>query len=73
MSVDIIPVLQNRSRSLLERYPEWRTVFVLGALVLFVIAAALPAEERPGVKPVSPCELMASNDPLLKVIAPLHP
>jgi hypothetical protein len=70
MSVDIIPVLQKRSRSLLERYPEWRTVFVLAALVLFVVAAALPAEERQGTEMVSPCELMASKDPLVKAIAP---
>ena len=72
MSVDIIPVLRKRSRSLLERHSEWRTVLVLGALVLFVVAAALPAEERSGAEMVSPCEVMASNDPLLKAIAP-HP
>ena len=73
MSVDIIPVLRKRSRSLMERHPEWRTAFVLGALALFVIAAALPAEERSSAKPVSPCEVMASNDPLLKAIVPNHP
>ena len=73
MSEDIIPELRKRSRSLLERHTEWRTVFVLGALVLIVAAAALPAEEQPGAKLVSPCEVMASNDPLLKVLAPECP
>ena len=73
MSVDIIPVLRKRSRSLLVRHPEWRTAFVLGAFVLFVVAADLPGYERHGTKPVSPCEVMASNDPLLKAIAPICP
>jgi hypothetical protein len=73
MSVDIIPVLRKRSRSLLERHPEWRTAFILGSLVLFVVAAALPAKEERVAKMASPCEVMTSNDPVLKALAPHCP
>ena len=73
MSVEIIPVLQKRSRSLLERHPGWRTAFILGALVLLVVAAALPVEEGRVAEMTSPCEVMASDDPLLKAIAPHCP
>ncbi|MCW1884229.1 hypothetical protein OKA04_05765 [Luteolibacter flavescens] len=70
MSVDIIPVLRKRSRTLLERHPEWRTAFILGSLVLFVAAAALPAEGRHGGECAYPCQVMLSDDPLLEAIAP---
>ena len=73
MSVDIIPVLQKRSHSLLERQPEWRTAVILGSLVLFVVAAALPAKDERVAGMASPCEVMNSSDPLLKAIAPLCP
>ena len=73
MSVDIIPVIRMRSRSLLERHPEWRTAFILASLVLLVVAAALPAKEERVAGMASPCELMKSNDPLLKAIAPHCP
>ncbi|MCW1923983.1 hypothetical protein OKA05_15555 [Luteolibacter arcticus] len=73
MSVDIIPVLRKRSFSFLERRPEWRTAFLLGSLVLFAVAAAFPKENGPALEIVSPCKLMASNDPLLDAIAPKNP
>lgn len=71
MSAEIIPVLRMQRRSWPERHPEWRTAFLLAALVLFVLAAAMPAEHRAHpVKPVSPCHLIVAKDPLLKAIAP---
>ena len=72
MSAEIIPVLRKRRRSWPERHPEWRIAFLLAALVLFVLAAALPPEGRwlPGT-PVGPCHLIVAKDPLLKAIAPL--
>jgi hypothetical protein len=72
MSAEIIPVLRKRRWAWPERHPEWRTAFLLAALVLFVIAAALPAEDgRQHGNPVTPCHLIVAKDPLLKAIAPL--
>lgn len=71
MSAEIIPVIRKRRRSWPERHPEWRTAFLLAALVLFVLAAAMPAEHRTlPVKPVSPCHLIVAKEPLLKAIVP---
>ena len=73
MSVNIIPVLRKRSRSLLERHPEWRAAVILGSLVLFVVAAALPAKDARVAQTASSCEAPTSSDPLLKAIAPICP
>lgn len=60
MKMDIV-ALRERSLSFLDRHPAWKTSVILGALVLFVVVAALPAEGRPtgGAVALSPCEWVA--------------
>lgn len=71
MSAEIIPVLRRQRRSWAERHPEWRIAFILAALVLFVLAAASPAEgRRQHGKAVTPCHQFVAKEPLLRVLVP---
>lgn len=61
MSAPIIPLLL-RHRRIRRLGQPLRQTFILGSLLLFVLAAAFPAEDRR--HPAAPCHPLVSDDPL---------
>lgn len=62
MSIPIIPLIPGRYRLARLGRPV-RQAFILASLVLFVLAAAFPAE-RPKPAKSTPCHPLVSKDPL---------
>ncbi len=63
MSVPFIPFLPRQARLAARLSQPLRQAFILGSLVLFVLAAAFP-DERPKPSKSTPCHPIVSQDPL---------
>ena len=62
MSAPILPLLLNH-RGVRRLGPPVRQAFILGSLLLFVLAAAFPSADRRQTATV-PCHPVVSEDPL---------